>query len=161
MERRNLIIAILFTVIGILILVMIPFNVDTRPPREGYPINVTPRTFPYIMAYIMTAMGLFNVVIAARAYKKSLPVSPEKKEKEDNFQLKYVFIMFAIMFVYVLVLGRLGYIISTVMVVIAVSLFFKARLWQALLLGCLFSPVIYIVFTRVGVPLPRGILYFF
>ena len=159
MERRNLILAIILTLLGILILVMIPYNAATRAPREGYMINVSPRTFPYIMGIIMTAIGAFNVVIAAIAYKKAVPVSQEKKENTN--ELKSVFIMFVIMFVYILLLGRLGYIISTIMAVVAVGLFFKARLWQAILLGILLPPIIYLLFTRVGVPLPRGILYFF
>ena len=161
MERRNLIIAIIFTLMGILVLIMIPFFTSARAPREGWAINVDPRTFPYIMAWIMTSMGLFNLVLAVRSYLKARMTNSLKDEKVNIFELKSVLIMFVIMFIYYLLLGRLGYIISTTMVCIAVAMFFKARWWQAILLGCVLSPVIYIIFTRVGVPLPRGLLYFF
>ena len=161
MERRNLIIAIIFTLMGILVLILIPLHTSARAPREGWAINVDPRTFPYIMAWIMTSMGLFNLVLSTKSYAKAHSTNSLKEEKVNVSELKSILAMFGIMFVYYLLLGRLGYIISTTMVCIAVALFFKARWWQAVLLGCVLSPLVYIVFTRVGVPLPRGLLYFF
>ncbi|MCL2480413.1 MAG: tripartite tricarboxylate transporter TctB family protein [Spirochaetaceae bacterium] len=160
MERRNLIIAIIFTCIGIILLVMIPFNTTTRAPKAGYTINVNPRTFPYILSIIMTSMGLFNVIISARAYKKSLSVSSSEKEKLSKFDLKSIFPMFLILLMSIIILPHLGYIISTFIACTLVALFFKARWWSALLLGVLLSLSVYFLFSRIGVPLPRGILYF-
>ena len=161
MERNSLIMAIIFTLMGFLVFALIPFQADTLPAREGWLFNVNPRTFPYIMASIMTAMGLFNVFIAGMAYKKALSKNSFKEVKVNISDWKTILILWAIMFLYALFLRRLGYVVCTIAAVISVAFIFKARWWQALLLGFLLSPIIYILFTRVGVPLPRGILPFF
>ena len=164
MARRNLILAFTLLAIGIILLVMIPFYTVGRAGRPGYLININPRTFPFMMAIIMSAMGLFNVVLAFRAYKKSLSASSSAKklatEEVTAFDLKSVLPLFCIMFGYVFVLPSLGYVISTVILCTATGLFFKARAWEAILLGCLLALLVFLVFTRIGVPLPRGILTF-
>ena len=98
MERRDLFISVILTLVGILFIVLIPLSTGTRAPREGWLITISPRTLPYMMAYVMTAMGLFNLIIAARAYIKAPPASKEKKIKVDIFELKTVIIMSVIMF---------------------------------------------------------------
>lgn len=162
MARRNLILSITLLAIGVILLAMIPFHTVTRAGRPGYFITISPRTFPFMMTLIMTAMGLFNVAIAARSYMKSFQTSLGEAGKEgmSAFDLKSIMPLFGMMFAYVIALPYLGYIVSTIVLCIGVSVYFKARFWQAVLLGCLLSPIIYVVFTRVGVPLPRGILYF-
>jgi len=161
MERRNLIIAIIFTVVGIGLLVSIPFNTSARAPKAGYMINVNPRTFPTILSVIMTGMGVFNLVISAKAYKKSLSASSGEKEKLSTFDLKNVFPLFIILLANIILLPYLGYIISTFIACVLVALYFKARIGPALLLGLLLTPAIYFLFVKIGVPLPRGILNFF
>ena len=162
MERRNLTIAIIFTIVGIFLLASIPFNTSTRAPKAGYMINVNPRTFPTIMTIIMIGTGLFNVVISAKAYKKSLSASSgRKKEKASTFDLKNVFPLFIILLANIILLPYLGYIITTLISCVLVALYFKAHFWPAVLLGILLSPLIYFLFVKIGVPLPRGILYFF
>ena len=163
MARRNLILAFTLLAIGIILLVMIPFYTVGRAGRPGYLININPRTFPFMMAMIMSAMGLFNVILAFRAYKKSRSSSSVRKleaEEVTAFDLKSVLPLFCIMFAYVLVLPSLGYIISTVILCAATGLFFRARAWEAILLGCVLAPLVFVMFTKIGVPLPRGILTF-
>jgi amino acid transporter len=157
MARRDLIVAIILTLVGILAFALIPSQANFRAQKEGYFINVNPQTFPYIMAGIMTAMGVFNIVAAVRKYGKS----KKAEESKPEFKLKTVLPLCVLMFFYVIVLPVLGYIISTMILCVLIALYFQAKWWHAILAGLILPVVIYFIFTRIGVPLPRGILYFF
>jgi hypothetical protein len=69
-------------------------------------------------------------------------------------------VMFASMFVYILVFKRLGFIITTGLLILFQSWYYGNRNWIKLaLIAVVFPPVIYVLFQRVfHILLPRGIL---
>ncbi len=152
----NTVAALGFVVLGIILLAIIPHQVDRPTLLFGQPPSgLDPDLFPRLVASSFVLLGVW-FGLASGTLKETNGFAELDREAIIN-----VLITLLVFFAYALLMTRLGFIVSSVLVIAVLSTFYGNRnIW----LGFLFSvgvPVsIFLVFTRVlFVSLPSGILF--
>ena len=155
MKKMNLIFAAICAVIGVALIIM----AAGYPTAADYGTGVPgPGLWPIVISAVMLAMAALLVL-------KTLKMAPEKNTEVPmwNEGTKRVYIVMAILFVYVALLEFLGFIIATtIMEAIFIQWFAKKKPWVTVLLSVEVTLVIYVVFQYVlNVPVGSfGILTF-
>ncbi len=154
--NRDSIAGIFFTVFSLFLLfVLIPLQVA---PSEGGPVALSPRLFCYITGTLLLLLSIslcWSSITEQRKNNDDLPqelINPE--------QLRRGFISVVISSVYILLLGVLGYFVSTSLTMMFFLWSFGVRKWLACLVFLLILlPFIYALFVlALKVMLPTGIM---
>lgn len=149
--NSEIISGLIFSLVGLVLWFLIPSQVQTL---EKTVINA--QTFPRIAigGLVLFSIGLLleglftkekrEIIVTAESFRSAA----FKKEMRS-----VVYALFLI--VYCLLIGRLGYIISTALLVVAVMLFYRARKWYYYAIPLGMVGVVYYVFKvllRISLP---------
>ena len=152
----NTIAALAFVLLGIVLFVIIPQQVDRPTLLFGQPPSgLDPNLFPRLVAGAFVLLGVWFGLASGKLEETN---GFAELDREAIINVSITLLVFL---AYALLMTRLGFIVSSVLVIAVLSTFYGNRnIW----LGFLFSvgvPVtIFLVFTRVlFVSLPSGILF--
>lgn len=154
MKKGNIIASILVIALGLYVVI----TCMGYPRAEAYGTGVPgPGLWPGLVAALMVAAGLALLI-------KSLRMKPEDDTPIEMWTdgTKRVYITMAILIAYVAILGVVGFIPSTiVMLVVFIQWFAKTKPVITLLISAVATLVIYCVFKFVlNVPVDFGLIYF-
>lgn len=144
--KKDMLSALIFVVVGILLFFVIPINVSTVNKQ-----NISPRSFPYFIASGMVFLGLLLGIVT---YVKNLQNKNEIAEKaipvtkislQDELRVVAVVIIIA---VYILLFQPTGYFISTIFSATAILALLGARKIRHYLIIYAVSAGIYLCFTK-------------
>ena len=134
--RTNLWSGILFLMLGVAALVVIPTQIPAGKNAYG------PRLFPYIVSGIMivSSLGLLAGEMGRKKTRGGRAFEGEKALKDGNtpedltvldaFELKRVGLMFLMMTAYIFLIEPLGFVISSLLFVWGILIFFKSKRWS-------------------------------
>lgn len=141
----------IFAVVGIVLWFLIPSQVQTL---EKTAVNA--RTFPSIAigGMILFSAGLLLEGLLARE-KKEVRITKETF-RSAAFRKEMRSIVFALFLIaYCFLVGHLGYVVTTVLLVLAVMLFYGARKWYYYAIPLGMVGIVYYVFkTLLRISLP-------
>jgi hypothetical protein len=153
MYKRELLPSMSMFGISLAITVLTYLTVDATKIGVLGDITVTPRTFPLLAGIIM--LGASAAYLFFEVTGKSRRSIQGEAQAMD---LKTILPVVIATIIYSVVLSRLGYVLSTVLITLFLAILFRAKLWQILIVSVLLPPLIYIVFKQIYVPLPSGII---
>lgn len=149
--NSEIISGLIFSLVGLVLWFLIPSQVQTL---EKTAINA--QTFPRIAigGLVLFSIGLLLEGLFAKE-KREIVVTAESF-RSTAFKKEMRSVVYALfLIVYCLLIGRLGYIISTVLLVVAVMLFYRARKWYYYAIPLGMVGVVYYVFKvllRISLP---------
>jgi len=119
--------------------------------------NIGPRFFPFLVAFVLLALGLILVVQALRGVR-GLPEEAEDVDVDSPTDWRALIIMGAALVVNLLLIRRGGFIVASTLLYLGIAIGFHDRNWlRALLIGFLLSTAVYLAFTELlGLTLPAG-----
>lgn len=142
-----------FLVIGIIIRVLIPYQVTmTDGMEDGI---VSPSLFPKIVAWLLIILSLFRLI--------SVYLKNDKRNINIDFKKLYKFLSCLTVIVgYVILIPLIGFLLSSMIAVFCLTkILGKSKWYNAILLSVITSSVIYYSFTKfLNIALPSGILDF-
>jgi putative tricarboxylic transport membrane protein len=145
--------------VGIIILAAVYFAATEQLPSLEIGDPLGPKAFPRLLgvALIITAVMLLLEILRAR---KTAPAAGTQSATDPG-AYKVVAAAAAWTLVYFLVFELLGYVISTMIYLLALMAYFNKGKWVAnVLTAILFSLISYWMFKVLGVNLARGIMPF-
>ena len=134
-------------------------------PTPSIPQTLGPSFMPIALLVALILVGIvlfFNSLRQTPDAAGDAAVSPAPVPKTSLDQYKVLGLVTLGLLVYAAILDPIGFIISTALLIIwQAQLFEKGKLMRNLVVGVLFSLLVYYVFVHVlGVMLPAGILAF-
>lgn len=125
--NTNLCSGILFLVLGGAALYIIPSQIPAGNNEYG------PRLFPYVVSVIMILSSLGLLAGEWSDYRKTKR-EPQRERKKDitsveTFELKRVGMMFLLMAAYIFLIEPIGFILSSVLFVCGILVFFRSKKW--------------------------------
>lgn len=132
----------IFSVVGILLWLLLPGQIQTLEKTA-----VTAQTFPKIAigGLILFSLGLLVVGLFFRP-KKEVHLTKACFQTE-SFRKELRSLLFAFFLIaYCLLIPHLGYVMTTLLLVLAVMLFYRARKWYAYVIPLGMVGVVYFVF---------------
>jgi hypothetical protein len=156
MNRANRILAIICFLLGVLLILAIPSQVphvgDTS--RQVLTADSFPRFVGFLM--IISSIGLFIQAQLGIKYKTETESAPDFNLKQG----KGVFLIFALIIVYALVMPYLGFLISSMAFGCMFLFLMKQKKWWYYAILIIVVVLIYIVFTKwLYIFLPRFRLF--
>ena len=152
----NTIAALVFILLGVVMFVIIPHQVDRPTLLFGQaPSGLDPDLFPRLVAGGLILLGLWFAVT-------SFGIEETNGFAElDVEALVNVGVTLAVFVLYALLLSRIGFIVTSAAVIGALTTFYGNRnIWLGLLFSIGVPVLIFVVFTRVLlVSLPSGLLF--
>ena len=117
------------------------------------PEEIPPIFFPRLVLLVVFLLSL-GVILRLILGRSSIQVDFTWKGVER------MTVLFVSMLLYIFVFKRLGFILTTALMIVFQSWYYGNRSWiKLLLLAAIFPPVIYVLFQRIfHIMLPRGIL---
>lgn len=151
--NTNLCSGVLFLVLGGLALYIIPSQIPAGNNDYG------PRLFPYIVSVIMIISSLGLLAGEWEDYRKTKIEEGRTRKKDitvvDMFELKRVGLMFLLMTVYIFLIEPIGFVLSSILFVCGMLVFFKSKKWQYYIVCAGLVVVIYYgfqIFLKVYLP---------
>lgn len=145
--------------LALAVFVLIPGQVISEPiPGTGDYVKITPVLFPLICAMAFALLGVIFVFQSFFVIKTVDVVAGTTVSREGKIHLTFTALVLVF---YSVVLEELGYIVTTMVVLLCLNLYFENRgIWR-LTLGVIITPVaLYFFFADVMlVPLPEGSLF--
>lgn len=159
MEKKNIIVAICFSLFAVFVLIL----TGSFPASGSQQLIQGASIFPQYLSYAILVLSAILFTVNWSKLRK-LPVKQKNNETEkaNNLaQLKFVGGGFLIILFSVILLVIFGFIISMIIMNFIFMLYFKAKGKIILILEPLLTAfIIYSVFKYVlNIPLPRGILF--
>lgn len=144
---RDMILNIIFILAGIAIALLVPSQI----PNVKTNVQMGPDFFPYFAAGLMVFVNVIALIVNytqhGRCKQKGQPEGyVQKTDPKDQTR---VFLILAIIAVYIFLMPIIGYVISTLIMVNGLLFLLGARKWYHYLLVSGFSLVIYYVFNTV------------
>ena len=149
--NSEIISGLIFSLVGLVLWFLIPSQVQTL---EKTAINA--QTFPRIAigGLVLFSIGLLLEGLFTKE-KREIVVTAESF-RSAAFKKEMRSVVYALFLIaYCLLIGRLGYIISTALLVVAVMLFYRARKWYYYAIPLGMVGVVYYVFKvllRISLP---------
>jgi len=143
----------------ILVLAAIYFYATAQIPTLEIGDPLGPKAFPRLLGIgmLITAALLFMEMWRAR----KTPPEATSESSGDRRHLKVIAAVVAVTAVYLAVFTLLGYLIATSIYLVVLTAYFHPGKWTAnILTSVLFSIGSYLMFTKLGVSLPPGVLPF-
>lgn len=149
-------VALTFLVVGTAYYLLIPYQVEKPMLVFGQAMmDMTPTLFP-------TIAGIGLIVTSAFALAQSL-LSPEENpfKSVNRVVLKQIGVILALLYIFAVAFEPVGFIVSGVLVTLALSFYLGNRSPVALAVLALGVPgLVYFVFTKLLlIALPEGLLY--
>lgn len=147
------------------ILALLIFYTSREWPVYDYNSGYGPGFYPRMLAIVLIVLSMLLVidetVKAAKARRmadSSAELSDERIIKID--ELKYPLIFLGLMAVYILLLNVLGFILDTILFLIAGTQILKGKLLTSIIISLVFSFAIYFIFANLlRVNLPTGMIF--
>lgn len=142
--QKSMISSLVFTVLGVVLLIVIPVSVDA-----GTMSAVGPRTFPYFIAVCMIVLSLMLAMTTYLENKKS-----SGKSKSGNVELTEwknelrALLLVVVVLLYVLTFDALGYFVSTFIASTLMLLIFRTKNIIHYLVVYGAAIAIYLAFTK-------------
>lgn len=143
----------------ILVLAAVYFYATAQIPTLEIGDPLGPKAFPRLLGIglLITAAMLFMEIWRAR----KTPPETTAEPSGDRRHLKVIGAVVAVTAVYLAVFTLLGYVIATSIYLLALMAYFHPGKWTAnILTSVLFSIGSYLMFSKLGVSLPPGLLPF-
>ncbi len=150
---------IIFGIATILFAAVFIFLSGSFPDSRGDDVGMA--FYPKMLSFIIVAL---SAIVIFQGVKRPKPAAGEKTEpifdREDNGIFRVV-VMIIMTLIYASVLGFLGFLVISPLYLIVLMLVFKAgTIKKIVLVSCLTTLAIYVVFQRLLlIPLPTGIFY--
>lgn len=156
---KKLVPSIITALIGIILVLLIPSQIDLSRVRNSSSVGMTAQTIPNFLAYAIILFSILDIVI--KTIKKEVIVD-EPKPAEVSYQayLRVVFTFFGIL-IWILAGPYIGFVIGTTILLIVIMLLMGNRKWYLFtLIPLCTSFLLRFVFTEfVGRSLPSGIFF--
>jgi putative tricarboxylic transport membrane protein len=152
----NTVVAIILLVFSIIVFILIPYEIEKPRLLTGRSLSgLTPSLFPRLSVVGLFILSVCYLVFSPRMVEKNL--FKELKAKS----LVRVLVTVAVFMVYALLFEPLGFILSSALVVCALTLYYGNRNILIMLLVVVGAPLaIYFIFTHIlQVSLPEGLLF--
>lgn len=155
--HRDTIAGLLFTVISLFLLfILIPLQTE---PSEGGPIALSPRLFCDISGYLLL---LLSVILTVSSVRKV--VGDKKADKPKQISTDFLVrggMAVLVSFIYVMVMPKLGYFVSTTITMIFFLWFFGVREIKGFTVFLvIILPFVYVLFELgLKVLLPSGVVF--
>jgi putative tricarboxylic transport membrane protein len=126
--------------------------------------DVGPSAFPIVVGLGLVLSGILVALgvghrLEATALEELASHQPAANVSSHTFGLWRVCVPPGLLFLYVALVGQIGFVLTAGLLVFCASLTLGARLSHALLLAILAPPVVHLVFGKLlRVPLPIGLL---
>lgn len=143
----------------IIVLTAVYFYATAQIPTLEIGDPLGPKAFPRLLGIglLITAAMLFMEIWRAR----KTPPEDASQALGDRRHLKVVGAVVAVTAVYLAVFTLLGYVIATSIYLLVLTAYFHPGKWTAnILTAVLFAVLSYLMFSKLGVTLPRGVLPF-
>ena len=143
----------------ILVLTAVYFYATAQIPTLEIGDPLGPKAFPRLLGIglLITAAMLFMEIWRAR----KTPPEATSQPFGDRRHLMVVGAVVACTAVYLAVFTLLGYVIATSIYLVVLTAYFNRGKWTAnILTSVLFCVLSYLMFSKLGVSLPRGVLPF-
>lgn len=143
----------------IIVLTAVYFYATAQIPTLEIGDPLGPKAFPRLLGIglLITAAMLFMEIWRAR----KTPPEDASQPSVDRRHLKVVAVVVAVTAVYLAVFTLLGYVIATGIYLVGLMAYFHPGKWTAnILTAVLFAVLSYLMFSKLGVTLPRGVLPF-
>ena len=155
LKNKDLMVGLLLALLGLVFLaVLIPFGI-VEPKKVRY-LAMSPSFYPRLVA---VALLLFGVAISVRAYIQGYTANEtDPSWRQDAwFRVSLVFIFLTAM---ALLLGHLGFVISSTIAIAALCyLAGERRLWLIAPIAIIAPIALYFFFVKVAsIPIPAGVL---
>ncbi|RKX77452.1 MAG: hypothetical protein DRP87_09140 [Spirochaetes bacterium] len=152
LERRHVIEGFLVTLIGTVILILIPSQVNEIPGMET---KMSPSFIPMLVGVSLIAVGVSFAVLSIVGRNKEKPVELEKEQL-----LRAVFTILLLV-AYTFLFSKLGFLVTSGLFYGIFSFIFGARNLLKLFAGIVAVPVVIWFFFEIIfiIPLPHGLLY--
>ncbi len=132
-------------------------------PKPIFAGQMGPGIFP-------TGIGVLIVIVSAVLFRESgrksrtgtsdQPTSEQQVTKEKLFN-RHLLTVIAALIIYILLFQILGFVISSMAMILALGWLLGARKWIPLtLISVLFPTALFLLFGMLGVELPAGIVHF-
>ena len=127
--HADLISGMIFLTFSIFLIWVIPSQIRVVTTEA-----VNSRTFPYLLAFLIMVMSVKTILVEIVKIIRKIP--SEKKEFDLIIEAKAL-LLFIILITYLILMPIVGYLISSILMVLAFLLFFKTRKWYyyAVVLG--------------------------
>jgi len=126
----------------------------TLPPVPGQQYGAA--VFPMLIAFGVGALSLLLIISGVRSWRGAIEVPDVERASSGPLKLA---LAFAAVLFYILAADALGFLICSVLILLALCLVLGVRWWVAALVAVGVTILIHIVFaTLLKVPLPLGIL---
>jgi putative tricarboxylic transport membrane protein len=119
------------------------------------------RTFPYVLAvgmFIASGVGFAKAFISYVKLKKAALAeitSTQKKTGRITLEKAIPFIIYALILVYIVLLSKIGFILSTIIMPPLMMLMLGCMKWRYYIYVYAFAAVVYVIFTVLfKIPLP-------
>lgn len=119
-----------------------------------------PGLMPFLLGALLCFVAIYflSSLLIGTITKK--PTGHEEKEENDNVSIGKIILVVGSLIVYALVLEKLGYIISTLLLLFVMYWAAGTSKRTAVVSSVLTVVLTYFLFTRLGVIFPQGILKF-
>lgn len=147
--KRDLYLGIFFLILAIAIWVLIPFQIKVG----GY-TAMGPRFFPKVITIILAIVSTSLIATSLIKYKKEIKETNDKIDettKTEKLNLRdetRALLIFCLMLLYAFLMTRIGYILSSLLVVGAIVFILGSRKWYHYVIFASSVFVIYFVFKN-------------
>jgi cell division protein FtsW (lipid II flippase) len=119
-----------------------------------------PGLMPFLLGALLCAVAIYflSSIFIGRITKKS--TEHEEKYESDNVSIGKIILVVGSLIIYALVLEKLGYIVSTLLLLFVMYWAAGTSKRTAVVSSVLTVILTYFLFTRLGVVFPQGILKF-
>lgn len=155
----NLYLGIISIILSSIIYFFIPSQVSNDPiPGTGDLVRITPAAIPFICVFAFTTIGCL-FILSSFFLNKNSQSQNEYSINADGMVRGFVTLLIVIS--YPILLEPLGFLLSTMLILLMLNIYFGTRkLWQ-LALGVLFLPIFitYVFGNLMYIPLPTGSVF--
>lgn len=162
-RKQELIITIGFFVLGVAILVLMPYQVSPRyfTANNTSGVRMATTTFPTLTAWlIIISSGLYLLGIGVRCIQAKMAGQEIAFENGKRMYLIPVIAVAVGIFIYVFLLRILGFIIDTMIFTALIGLYLKSSKLEIVISSLVIPIAAYFIFGLMYVNLPSGILPF-
>ena len=155
---RKYIPSIITCIIGIIVFLVIPSQIDLSRVKANNITGIDSRTLPYILSILIIFLSLLELFF--------IGIKKKGQDTEENIQIDYakfirVFVTFIGVVLWIVLVPYLGFILSTILLLGLVMVLMGNKKW----LQIVFVPIItsfllsYIFTVFIGRTLPLGIFF--
>lgn len=136
--RTNLVSGILFLILSIVLLIIIPHQIQQTYQENQY---VSAKAIPQLIGYIMLAISIYEI-LKGTVLKKE--VVKEFELKPEAMGLLFVFVLV----LYVVLIGLIGFLLSSILLVVGTLLWQRVKNWKHWVAVIVATLVIYFAFAE-------------